>query len=141
AARTRDPGGLVFISDFAIRNPIITIVSMIALVAFGIYALLQLETDEFPDVQAPIVVVTIPYPGADPTVVEREVVEPVEEAIRGIDGVDEVESSATDGFAVITATFVFEKGVEQASQDVRDELSAIRGELPQEIEEPVIRRF
>jgi len=131
----------VFISDFAIHRPIITIVSMIALVAFGVYALLQLETDEFPDVQAPIVVVTIPYPGADPTVVEREVVEPVEEAIRGIDGVDEVESSATDGFAVITATFVFEKGVEQASQDVRDELSAIRGELPQEIEEPVIRRF
>ena len=131
----------MFISDFAIHRPIITIVSMIALVAFGVYALLQLETDEFPDVQAPIVVVTIPYPGADPTVVEREVVEPVEEAIRGIDGVDEVESSATDGFAVITATFVFEKGVEQASQDVRDELSAIRGELPQEIEEPVIRRF
>jgi len=131
----------VFISDFAIHKPIVTIVSMIALVAFGVYALLQLETDEFPDVQAPIVVVTIPYPGADPTVVEREVVEPVEEAIRGIDGVDEVESSATDGFAVITATFVFEKGVEQAAQDVRDELSAIRGELPQEIEEPIIRRF
>lgn len=131
----------MFISDFAIEKPIVTIVSMIALVAFGLYSLLQLETDEFPEIDAPIVVVSIPYPGADPTVVEREVVDPVEEAIRGIDGIDEVRSSASDGFATITAIFVFEKGADQASQDVRDELAAIRGELPQEIEEPIIRRF
>src|SRR5690606_41533569 len=102
--------GDITMSDVAIVRPIGSCVAIISLVAFGICALLQLETDEFPDVQAPIVVVTIPYPGADPTVVEREVVEPVEEAIRGIDGADEVQSSATDGFAVITATFVFEKG-------------------------------
>jgi len=131
----------MFISEFAIRQPIVTIVSMIALVAFGTYALLQLETDEFPEIDAPVVVVTIPYPGADPTVVEREVVEPVEEAIRGINGIDEVQSTASDGVAVITAIFVYEREVEQAAQDVRDELSAIRGELPQQIEEPIIRRF
>ena len=131
----------MFISDFAIRRPIVTIVTMIALVAFGTYSLILLETDEFPEIQAPIVVVSIPYPGADPGSVEREVVEPVEEAIRGINGVDEVQSTATDGFAQIIAVFEFEKGVEQASQDVRDELSAVRGDLPPEIEEPVIRRF
>jgi len=131
----------VFISDFAIRRPVVTIVTMLALVAFGLYALLQLETDEFPDIQAPVVVVTIPYPGADPTVVEREVLDRVEEAIRGIDGIDEVQSSAVDGLALIIATFVFDKSVEEASQDVRDAISSIRGELPAEIEEPVIRRF
>jgi HAE1 family hydrophobic/amphiphilic exporter-1 len=131
----------VFISDFAIRQPVVTIVTMLALVAFGLYALLQLETDEFPDIQAPVVVVTIPYPGADPTVVEREVLDRVEEAIRGIDGIDEVQSSAVDGLALIIATFVFDKSVEEASQDVRDAISSIRGELPPEIEEPVIRRF
>src|SRR5690606_27842468 len=100
----------MFISEFAIRRPIVTIVTMIALVAFGLYALLQLETDEFPELNAPVVVVTVPYPGADPTVVEREVVDPAEEAIRGLDGIDEVRSSATDGLAVITAIFVFGRG-------------------------------
>ena len=131
----------MFISEFSIRRPIITVVTMIALVALGTFALLQLETDEFPDIDAPIVVVTIPYPGADPLVVERDVVDPVEEAIRGISGIDEVQSSATDGVAVITAVFLFGVEVEQASQDVRDELSAIRGDLPLQIEEPIIRRF
>jgi len=66
----------VFISDFSIRRPIITIVSMLALVVFGIFALFSLNTDEFPDVAPPVVSVSIPYPGAAPETVEREVVEP-----------------------------------------------------------------
>ena len=67
----------MFISDFAIRRPIITVVAMVALVVFGIAALLSLQTDEFPDIQQPIVVRRrSPYPGASPEDVEREVVEP-----------------------------------------------------------------
>ena len=54
----------MFISDFAIKKPIVTIVTMVALVAFGGYALMNLETDEFPDIAQPIVTVSIPYPGA-----------------------------------------------------------------------------
>jgi HAE1 family hydrophobic/amphiphilic exporter-1 len=65
----------MFISDFAIKRPLITIVSMVALVVFGLFALWQLETDEFPDVQQPIINVAIPYPGASPDVVEREVLD------------------------------------------------------------------
>ena len=56
----------MFISDFAIKRPIITVVCMLALVVFGIFALVQLKTDEFPDVSPPIVSVAIPYPGASP---------------------------------------------------------------------------
>ena len=131
----------MFISDFAIKRPIITVVTMIALVAFGLYALVQLEVDEFPDIQNPIVAVSVLYPGASPDVVEREVVDRVEEAIAGINGVDRLQSIAVDGFAQVIAFFVFSKGVDQASQDVRDALSSIRGDLPQEIEEPIISRF
>ena len=131
----------MFISDFAIKKPIVTVVTMVALVAFGGYALFQLETDEFPDIAQPIVTVAVPYPGASPDVVEREVIDRVEEAISGINGVDRMTSSATDGFGSIMIEFVFEKGVEQAAQDVRDAVSTIRGDLPQEIEEPIIGRF
>jgi HAE1 family hydrophobic/amphiphilic exporter-1 len=131
----------VFISDFAIKRPIITVVTMIALVAFGGYALIQIETDEFPEIQNPIVAVAIPYPGASPDVVEREVVDRVEEAIAGVNGVDKMQSVSVDGFAQVITFFVFSKGVAQASQDVRDAISNIRGDLPQEIEEPIISRF
>ena len=59
------------ISDFAIKRPMITVVVMLALVVFGLFALMLLQTDEFPDVAEPVVLVGIPYPGAYPEGVER----------------------------------------------------------------------
>jgi len=131
----------MFISDFAIRRAVITVVTMLALVVFGIVALVNLDTDEFPDVQAPIVAVSIPYPGASPETVEREILEPVEEAISGISGVNKITSSALDSFATIIVEFVFEKDLQEATQQIRDEISTIRNDLPLEMEEPVLTRF
>lgn len=131
----------MFISDFAIKKPIVTIVTMVALVVFGIFGLARLQTDEFPDVQQPIVNVAIPYPGASPDVVEREVLDRVEEAISGISGVDRMQGTAQDGFANITVFFLFEKDIQQASQDIRDKISGIRDQLPLEMKEPVLSRF
>ncbi len=133
----------MFISDFAIKRPIVTIVSMVALVVFGIAALINLQTDEFPDVQQPIVSVTIPYPGASPDGGRARSARPVEEAVFGISGVDRMQSTcfALDGFANITVFFVFEKTIQQASQDIRDEISVIRDHLPAEMKEPVLSRF
>ncbi len=131
----------MFISDFAIKRPIVTIVSMVALVVFGLFSMSKLQTDEFPDVIQPIVNVAIPYPGASPDVVEREVLNRVEEAISGISGVDRMQGSAQDGFANITVYFVFEKDIQQASQDIRDKISGIRDQLPAEMKEPNLSRF
>ena len=133
----------MFISDFAIQRPIVTITAMVAIVVFGLAALINLQTDEFPDIQQPVVSVTIPYPGASPEVVEREIVEPVEEAVFAISGLDGelTTSSSIDGMALFTIFFDFEKDVQEASQDVRDAISGIRGDLPLEMEEPIIQRF
>src|SRR6476661_8498355 len=131
----------MFVSDFAIKRPIITIVVMIALVVFGIAALTRLQTDEFPDIDAPIVFVGIPYPGASPEQVEREVVDRIEDRIAGISGLDELRSTSTDGFAQIIIIFKFDKPTDEATQDVRDAISAVRAQLPQEIIEPIIQRF
>ena len=114
------------ISDFAIKRPMITIVVMVALVVFGLFALFRLQTDEFPDVQQPVVLVGIPYPGASPGGVEREVLKPVEDAIKGISGVDKIYGTASDGYAQITVLFLFEKDISQATQDIRDAISSIR---------------
>ncbi|MDP1891842.1 MAG: efflux RND transporter permease subunit [Gemmatimonadaceae bacterium] len=131
----------MFISDFAIKRPIVTIDSMVALVVFGLFSLWQIDTDEFPDIAQPIINVAIAYPGASPDVVEREVLDRVEEAVSGISGVDKINGTAQDGFANITVMFVFEKDLQQASQDIRDKISTIRSDLPLEMKEPVLSRF
>jgi hydrophobic/amphiphilic exporter-1 (mainly G- bacteria), HAE1 family len=133
----------MFISDFAIRRPIVTVTAMVALVVFGIFALLNLHTDEFPDIQQPVIGVTIVYPGASPSEVTREIIEPVEDAIFGISGVDGEKStcSGIDGLATCTIFFDFEKPIQQASQDIRDAISTRRDDLPPEMEEPVLTRF
>ena len=131
----------MFISDFAIKRPVITVVTMLSLVVFGLFALLSLDTDEFPEVEAPFIFVSVPYPGASPDIVEREVVEPIEEAVAGISGVDDIQSQALDGFGSIQVIFIYGKDPQQASQDIRDAISQIRGDLPQEMEEPILARF
>src|SRR5918993_2801047 len=131
----------MFISDTAIKRPVITVVTMLALVVFGIVALTQLDTDEFPDVQAPVVALAIPYPGASPDTVEREVIDPIEEVISGISGVSQITSSSLDSFGTIQVEFTFEKDLQEATQEIRDEISGVRNELPLEMEEPIITRF
>ena len=131
----------MFISDFSIKRPLITVVSMLALVVFGAFALLRLKTDEFPDVQPPIVATTIVYPGASPGQVEREILEPIEEAIQGIQGVDFVQGEARDGYASIITWFVFEKDLQVGQQDIRDAISLKRQDLPQEMQEPILRKL
>ncbi|HWJ22657.1 MAG TPA: efflux RND transporter permease subunit [Gemmatimonadaceae bacterium] len=131
----------MFISDFAIKRPLITVVTMVALAVFGLFALLKLKTDEFPDVVPPFVSVAIPYPGASPDGVEKEILKPVEDQIRAISGVKQVMGKAYDGFAVITIEFVFEKNLAEATQDVRDAISAIRSDLPTEMKEPIIKKL
>ena len=131
----------MFISDFAIKRPIITITSMLALAGFGLFALFKLDTDEFPDVTPPVVVTSIVYPGASPDNVEREITDPIEEAISGISGVKKVTSQSSDGFASIMTEFNFGKDLAEASQEIRDKISEKRSDLPLEMEEPVISKF
>ncbi|HEX7024859.1 MAG TPA: efflux RND transporter permease subunit, partial [Gemmatimonadales bacterium] len=131
----------MFISDFAIRRPIITIVVMVSLVVFGLIALFTLKTDEYPDVAPPYVSVGIPYPGASPETVEKEVLDPVEEAISSITGVKKVNGKAMDGFATILIEFQFTKPLPEATQDIRDAISSVRNDLPPEMEEPIIRKL
>lgn len=131
----------MFISDFAIKRPLITVVAMLTLVGFGLVALSQLQTDEFPEVQPPIVLTTIIYPGASPEQVEREVLEPIEEAIQSISGVKSINGEARDGFAQIVTQFVYSKDLSEATQDIRDAISTKRQDLPQEMEEPILKKF
>ena len=131
----------MFISDFAIKKPLITVVAMVTLAIFGLFALLKLKTDEFPDIAPPVVTVGIPYPGASPDGVEKEILDPIEEQITSISGVKHVNGAAYDGFGFILVEFEFGKDLAEASQDLRDAISAKRADLPVEMKEPIIKKF
>ena len=131
----------MFISDFAIKRPVVTVATMLAIAGFGAFALGRLKTDELPDVKFPVVGVMLAYPGASPEGVEREVLDPIEDRIAGISGVDKLESTVRDGSAQIAVYFDFDKDVQSASQQVRDAIAEIRGDLPVEMEEPTIMHF
>src|SRR6266550_8316707 len=99
----------MIISDFAIRRPLVTVVSMLALALFGLVALFKLKTDEFPDVAPPFVIVAVPYPGASPDGVSSEILDPIEEQIAAITGVKQMQGKAFDGFGQILIEFEFGK--------------------------------
>src|SRR6476660_143313 len=131
----------MFISDFAIKKPLITVVAMVTLGVFGLFALFKLKTDEFPDVAPPMVTVGIPYPGASPEGVEKEILDPIEEQIASISGVKHINGKAYDGFGQIIVEFEFSKDLAEATQDLRDAISAKRADLPTEMKEPIIKKF
>jgi HAE1 family hydrophobic/amphiphilic exporter-1 len=131
----------MIISDFAIKRPLITVVAMVAMVIFGIFALLKLKTDEFPDVAPPWLTVGIVYPGASPDVVESEVLKPVEEQIGSIAGVKRIMGKAYDGYSMLMIEFLYDKDLNVASQEVRDAISKIRTDLPPEMKEPIVSKF
>lgn len=131
----------MWISNLAIRRPIVVIVAMIVLSLAGVLALRGLETDEFPDVQPPMVTVMVPFPGAAPSQVERELLRPLEDRIRSTSGLKRLQGTAGDGYALLLVEYQFNRTSAEALQETRDAVSAARGDLPSESEEPVIERF
>ena len=131
----------MFISDFAIKRPLVTVVAMLTLVVFGFFALFKLKTDEYPDVVPPVASVGLIYPGASPDGVEKEVLNPVEEQISSISGVKTIFGKAYDGFGLVIVEFQFGKDMNEATQEIRDGISSVRADLPIELKEPVITKL
>src|ERR1041384_3362286 len=123
----------MFLSNFSVTRPIAMIVIVIALMGAGLLALTKLRVNQIPDVQQPILVVTIPYPGASPDTVEREVVNRVEKALQSISGMDEVRSTAAEGQARFQLMFKFSKNLIEAADEVRNAIGTVRYKLPVEI--------
>ena len=131
----------MFLSDFSIKRPIATIVMIIALMALGLLALSKLRVNQNPDVEVPGLSVIITYPGASPDTAEREIINRLEKSLQSVQGVKALYSSANEGFAEFDIEFVFKKNMIEASDDVRNVISAVRYKMPTEMREPVIKRW
>lgn len=130
----------MFLSNFSVKKPVATVVLIIAMMCMGLLALSHLRVNQNPDVDIPIIVVTIPYPGASPETSERELIERLEKQMQAITGVTEVNSYANEGSATIVLRFDFKRNLIEASDDVRNAIAAVRYKLPVEMREPVLRR-
>jgi HAE1 family hydrophobic/amphiphilic exporter-1 len=132
----------MFLSDFSIKRPVAALVIIITLMGLGLIALNKLRVNQIPDVEQPVMVVSITYPGASPDTVEREIVNRIERAMQGIEGVDQSRSSSTasEGLAQFVLVFDFHKDMTQASDEVRNAIGTVRYKLPVEMREPVLTR-
>jgi hydrophobe/amphiphile efflux-1 (HAE1) family protein len=131
----------MLLSDFSIKRPVSTVVIIIALMCLGLMALKKLRVNQIPDVEQPVMVVLIPYPGASPETVEREVVNRVEKALQSIPQVYQIRSTASESSAQIVIIFNFKKNMVEASDEIRNAIASVRHKLPVEMREPILRRI
>jgi hydrophobic/amphiphilic exporter-1 (mainly G- bacteria), HAE1 family len=131
----------MFLSDLSIKQPVLATMMMAALAVLGLSSYQALKVDLFPDVEFPVVTVTTRYTGASPETVERDVTKFIEEAVNTVEGVRHMESVSQEGLSNIVVQFNIGVPTLNASQDIRGKVAAIRGELPREIDEPIIQRI
>jgi len=127
--------------NFCIRRPVLTIVIFLVVAIFGFYGYLQLPVRENPDIDFPIVSVNVVLPGAEPEVIETEIIEPLEEQLNTIEGLKELRSTAREQVGNVTAEFELWRDIDIAAQDVRDRVDRSRRELPNGIEAPIVRKL
>ena len=130
----------MFLSNFSVKKPIVTIVILLMLMAMGLMALKKLKVNQIPDVDLPLLVIDINYPGASPDTVEREVLNRVEKAMQSVNGIKDLRGTANEGNANIQVFFEFKKNMVEATDEVRNAIGKVRYKLPTEIREPVILR-
>src|SRR5574341_1339147 len=127
--------------EISIKRPVFMTMVGLALIVFGAVAFPKLALDLFPKVDFPVVNVTTKLVGASPEIMEVDVTDIVEEAVNTISGVKTITSRSMEEYSVVTVEFYLERNVEQAAQDVRDKVAAVRNKLPKDTEPPVIEKI
>ncbi len=131
----------MILADVSIKRPVFAAMMIIALLVLGWTSFNRLSMELFPDVDFPFVVVSTVYPGAGAESVEIEVTKEIEDAVNPVSGIERIQSTSSEGFSIVMIEFELEKNSLDAAQEVRDKVASIRGELPQDIEDPIIQRF
>ncbi len=130
----------MILSDLSVKRPVLASVISLLLVTFGLVSFSGLPLREYPDIDPPVVTIETLYPGASANVVETQITELIEERIAGVEGIAFVKSSSEDGLSTVTVEFDTGRDIEAAANDIRDRVSAILGDLPDEADPPEIQK-
>lgn len=126
------------LASISIKRPVLAIVMSLVILLFGIISFTFLGVREYPAIDPPIISVRTGYSGANASVIESQITEPLEKAINGIAGVRNISSSSSQGSSNITVEFNLDSDLEAAANDVRDKVSAASRSLPQDIDNPPV---
>jgi HAE1 family hydrophobic/amphiphilic exporter-1 len=125
--------------QFAINRPITTLMGVLSFIIFGLMSYRSMAVDLFPNVDFPVVTIQTAYHGADAGTVETKVTDKIEEAISGIDGIDKLMSTSTEGFSSVTVQFELFKDIDEATNDVRDKIGTVI--FDHDIEKPAVKKI
>src|SRR6476659_4289052 len=130
-----------WLASLCVKRPVFATVLILSLTVVGAYSFTKLGVDRFPKIDIPTIVVTTVQPGAAPEQIETEVTDKIEEGVNTISGIDELRSVSSEGVSQVFITFLLEKNVDVASQEVRDRLSTLQASLPKGTDPPVVSKL
>jgi HAE1 family hydrophobic/amphiphilic exporter-1 len=129
------------LSELCVRRPVFATMLVMSLVVLGVFSFRDLGVDLFPRADPATVTVSVTLPGASPEEMATAVVEPLEEALSSISGVDEMTAQRiAEGFAQVTLKFVLERDIDDAAQDVREKVARAQRNLPPQVEPPIVQK-
>ncbi len=127
-------------SAWSIRNPVAPLLVFALLLFVGIQAFNKLPITRFPNIDVPLVSIVVTQSGASPSELETQVTKEIEDAVASINGIDEIQSTVTDGQSQTNVMFRMEVPTEQAVQDTKDAIDRIRSNLPANVDEPIVSK-
>ncbi len=130
-----------WLAAICVRRPVFATVLMLLLSVVGAFGYLKLGVDRFPKIDFPVVLIVTTLPGAAPEEVETELTDKIEAAVNTISGIDELRSASSEGVSQVIVTFVLDKDVDVAAQEVRDRVAAVLRDLPAGIDPPVVTKM
>ncbi|MFO0622120.1 MAG: efflux RND transporter permease subunit [Polyangia bacterium] len=129
------------LSDISIKRPVFITMIMLAFVVLGGFAFRRLSVDEFPNVDLPVITVTTVWPGAGPESVESDISKKIEESLNTVAGVKQISSQSLEGVSSVVVVFHLNVKINDAANDVREKISRIKADLPQDAKDSLIERL
>ena len=125
----------------SVKRPVTTILIFVGLMVMGLYSLVQLPVDLYPEMELPFVVVMTTYPGASASDIESNVTRPIENTLNSVSKLKEITSTSSDGTSIVFMNFEYGTNLDEASNDIRSNLGFVERALPEDCEKPAIIKF
>ena len=129
------------IAQGPVNRPILTTIIFLIIITLGIVSFWRLSIDLMPEVTFPTVSVITSYGNVGPQEMEELITRPIEEALAAVQGVEEINSTSTEGRSMVRVSFTWGTDLDVAANDIRDRIDRVIGRLPEDIERPMIRKF
>jgi multidrug efflux pump len=131
----------MILSSISIQRPVLATVFSLLIVLLGVISFDRLSVREYPKIDPPVVSVRTVFKGATAQVVESVITTPIEDALSGIEGINTIKSKSKEEVSEITVTFLTDRDVEAAANDVRDRVSRVQTLLPESADDPIVSKI